>query len=70
MSNEAQKLIVAAIALPEEDRAVIIVELLESITPKELSDAQRAESSSRLEALDRGHFEVLDDDEAARVLES
>lgn len=65
MSREAEKLYEAAVALPQDERAALVMKLLDSIAPS--SDAQIQESLSRLSALEAGTLDDMDDDAAMRL---
>lgn len=69
MRYEADELYEAAVALPETERAVLVVKLLDSIgsTP-EVMAAQAGESVSRLAAMKAGELDVVDDDGAFRLI--
>lgn len=69
MAYKTDDLYDAAVALPETERAVLVVRLLDSIggTP-EVMAAQAGESVSRLAAMEAGDLEVVDNDAAFRLI--
>jgi hypothetical protein len=69
MSYEFEKLFDAAVALPEAERAVLVIKLVDSIggDPTILS-AQGRESVSRLVALETGELDAIDNDETLRPI--
>ena len=69
MSQEAEELFKAAVSLPEAERAALVVKLLDSIAgDADVSSAQARESASRLAALEAGELELIDSDEALRLI--
>ena len=71
MSAEPDDLYEAAVALPEDKRAALVMKLLDSMgVDPAVADAQAAESASRLAAIGTGELEVVDDDEAMRLINS
>jgi hypothetical protein len=69
MTQEAQKLYEAAVALPEDERATLVMKLLDTIgRSQDRAGARSAESLSRLSAFEAGDLEVIDDDEAMRLI--
>lgn len=72
MTREAEKLLEVASRLSVEDRARLAVRLLDSIAAPdavtEVAEAQSAESRSRLEAARAGDAEILEDEDAMRML--
>jgi putative addiction module component (TIGR02574 family) len=69
MSKEAQELLAQAISLPEEERAALVVQLLDSLrADPEAETAQTAESLSRLAAIKAGELEAISNDEAFRII--
>jgi hypothetical protein len=67
MRPEAEKVYEAAVALSEEQRAELVVKLLDSMA-QSMRGAQARESLSRLAALDAGELETLDHDAAMRMI--
>lgn len=70
MTREAEKLLEAAATLPPAERAALVVRLLDSIAAPddEVAAAQRSESSARLDALRDGAIDLVDDDDAMRMI--
>ena len=72
MTREAEKLLEVAAKLPAEDRAKLAVRLLDSIAaPAEqtnIAEAQRTESRSRLDSVRSGEIELVDDEDARRMI--
>lgn len=69
MTREAEELLRAAAALPEIERAALAVRLLDSIAGADDVVASHAdESRDRLAAVQAGNVEVLDDDDAWRLI--
>lgn len=69
MSREAEQLLEAALALPESERAALVMRLLDSMRDDaSVSEAQATESASRLAALHAGELDVVDDDEAMSLI--
>ena len=69
MSHRAEDLYEAAVALPEPERAVLVVKLLDSIGGgPEVTEAQTRESASRLVAMKAGELALVDHDEALRLI--
>ncbi len=71
MTREAEELLEVAVRLPAKERAKLVVRLLDSIADPEANDvveAQRSESRVRLDAARRGEIELVDDDDAMRMI--
>ncbi|MBK8237068.1 MAG: addiction module protein [Deltaproteobacteria bacterium] len=69
MTSEAEELFRAAAALPEVERAALVVRLLDSIAaPSDVVASQADESRRRLAAAQAGDVEMLDDDDAWRLI--
>jgi hypothetical protein len=70
MTREAEKLLEAAAALPPADRAALVVRLLDSISAPDddVAAAHRSESRARLEAAHDGGIDLVDDDDAMRMI--
>jgi putative addiction module component (TIGR02574 family) len=70
MTREAEKLLEVAATLPAEDRAALVVRLLDSIAgpADDVAEAQRSESRERLDAVHDGELELLEDDDAMRMI--
>jgi putative addiction module component (TIGR02574 family) len=70
MTREAEKLLEAAATLPPAERAALVVRLLDSIAAPDddVAAAQRSESTARLDALRDGAIELIDDDDAMRMI--
>ncbi|KIG17086.1 hypothetical protein DB30_03683 [Enhygromyxa salina] len=67
MSDEASRILDAAMKLPEPERAVIAAILADSIgdgfSPEEITAAWIAEAKRRAEAIDRGELELVDSED-------
>jgi hypothetical protein len=71
MSAEPDELYEAAVALPEEKRAELVMKLLDSLgVDPDVAAAQAAESAARLAAIESGELETVDEDEAFRLINS
>jgi len=70
MTREAEELLEAATNLPAAERAALVVRLLDSIAAPEddVAEAQRSESRARLDAARGGEIDLLDDDDAMRMI--
>lgn len=70
MTREAEALLEAAARLPAAERAALVVQLLDSIAAPEddVAEAQRSESRARLDAARSDAFDLLDDDDAMRMI--
>jgi len=69
MSNEAHRVLAAAVALPEQERAALTVHTLDTIRATPTVPAQHAaESVERLAAIRRGEIAVLSSDDAWRLI--
>lgn len=69
VTSEAEELFRAAAALPEVERAALIVRLLDSIAAQsDVVASQADESRRRLAAAQVGDVEILDDDDAWRLI--
>lgn len=69
MSKEAQELLAQAIALPETERAALVVRLLDSLrADPEIDAAHTAESLARLVGVRSGELAVLTSDDALRLI--
>jgi putative addiction module component (TIGR02574 family) len=70
MTREAEELLEAAQNLPAAERAALVVRLLDSIAAPEddVAEAQRSESRARLDAALGGEIDILDDDDAMRMI--
>lgn len=70
MTREAEELLEAAATLPAAERAALVVRLLDSIAAPEddVAEAQRSESRARLDAARGGELDLLDDDDAMRMI--
>ncbi len=69
VTREAEELFRAAAALPETERAALVVRLLDSISAEADVVASHAdESRDRLAAAQAGSVETLDDDDAWRLI--
>jgi hypothetical protein len=63
MSNEAKRVLAAAVAFPEEERAALPVHILDTIRATPTVRAQHAaESVERLAAIRRGEIAILSSD--------
>jgi putative addiction module component (TIGR02574 family) len=72
MTREAEEILAIAEKLSVEERARLAMRLLDSIAAPdertEIAEAQRAESRSRLDAARAGELEVVDDEDAMRMI--
>jgi putative addiction module component (TIGR02574 family) len=70
MSREAEALLKAAATLPPAERAALVVRLLDSIAAPEddVAEAQRSESRARLDAARSDALDLIDDDDAMRMI--
>jgi putative addiction module component (TIGR02574 family) len=70
MTREAEKLLEAAATLPPAERAALVVRLLDSIAAPDddVAAAQRSESRARLDAVRNGAIDLVDDDDAMRMI--
>ena len=69
MSRDAEDLLKAILALPEEDRSELLLRVFESLQPADgTHEAQRTESSSRLAAFERGDLSAIDHEDALRQI--
>lgn len=70
MSREAEALLEAAASLPAAERAALVVRLLDSIAAPEdeVAEAQRSESRARLDAARSEALDLIDDDDAMRMI--
>jgi putative addiction module component (TIGR02574 family) len=70
MTREAEKLFAVAATLPPAERAELVVRLLDSIAAPddEVTAAQRSESRARLDAVRDGAIDLVDDDDAMRMI--
>lgn len=72
MTREAEEILAIAEKLSVEERARLAVRLLDSIAAPdehtEIAEAQRAESRSRLDAARAGELEIVDDEDAMRMI--
>lgn len=69
VTREAEELFRAAAALPEIERAALVVRLLDSIAAAtDVVAAHADESRDRLAAAQAGDVEILDDDDASRLI--
>lgn len=69
MTKQAQQLLAAALTLPEEERATLVVDLLASIRPDaQRSAAQLDESRARLAAHQSGLNVAISNDDAMRLV--
>ena len=67
MRSETEKLYQAAVALSEDQRAELVVKLLDSIS-QPTRGSQDRESLSRLAALDADELELIDHAAAMRII--
>ncbi len=68
--NKADEVFEAAAALPTRERASLVVRLLDTIAaPDELATAHVGESLGRLEAARAGLIDLVDDEDAQRLIE-
>lgn len=70
MTRKAEELLEVAATLPAEERAALVVRLLDSIAAADddVAEAQRSESRARLDAARGGALDVVDDDDAMRMI--
>lgn len=69
VTRETEELFRAAAASPEIERAALVVRLLDSIASDDDAVASQAnESRDRLAAAQAGGVEILDDDDAWRLI--
>jgi putative addiction module component (TIGR02574 family) len=70
MTREAEKLLEVAATLPPAERAALVVRLLDSIAAPDddVAAAQRSESRARLDAARDGVIDLVDDDDAMRMI--
>ena len=70
MSKESPALLAAAVALPEEERAALAIQLLDSIRQAgTLSDDQLQESLDRMKSLRSGTHATVSAEDALRLIE-
>ncbi len=70
MSKESQALLAAAVALPEEERATLAIQLLDSIRQDDtVSDEQLQESLDRMKSLRSGSLATVSAEDALRLIE-
>ena len=69
MTSAAQKLLVDALSLPEDERAALVDALAQSLSgSSDLSPAWKAEIARRIEAVEHGESRLIPGDEvAARI---
>lgn len=70
MTREAEKLLEVAATLLPAERAALVVRLLDSIAAPDddVAAAQRSESRARLDAAHDGAIDLVDDDDAMRMI--
>jgi len=70
MSRETEALLKAAATLPAAERAALVVRLLDSIAAPDddVTEAQRSESRDRLDAARSEALDLIDDDDAMRMI--
>lgn len=70
MTREAEKVLEAAAALTRAERAALVVRLLDSIAAPDddVAAAQQSESRARLDAARDGAIDLVDDDDAMRMI--
>jgi putative addiction module component (TIGR02574 family) len=70
MTREAEKLLEVAVTLVPAERAALVVRLLDSIAAPDddVTAAQRFESRARLDAARDGAIDLVDDDDAMRMI--
>lgn len=70
MTREAEKLLEVAATLPPAERAALAVRLLDSIAAPDddVAAAQRSESRARLDAARDGAIDLVDEDDAIRMI--
>ncbi|MFO0631982.1 MAG: addiction module protein [Nannocystaceae bacterium] len=68
MTREAEELFRAAAALPEAERAALVVRLLDNIAEADVVASHADESRDRFSAAQAGSVESLDDDDAWRLI--
>lgn len=68
--REAEELFDAAVTLPPDERAELVMRLLDSIAAPDddLAAAQASESRARLDAARDGAIDLIDDDDAMRMI--
>jgi len=70
MSKESQALLAAAVALSEEERATLAIQLLDSIRQADtVSDEQLQESLDRMKSLRSGTLATVSAEDALRLIE-
>ena len=70
MSKESQALLAAAVALPEEERATLAIQLLDSIRQAgTVSDEQLQESLDRMKSLRSVSLATVSAEDALRLIE-
>ena len=73
MSDNFAEILLAALSLPEEDRAMLADHLLESLTPpnqKEIDAAWADEVERRIREIDEGKVEMIDGELVMQKLRS
>lgn len=73
MSDNFAEILLAALSLPEEDRAMLADHLLESLTPpnqKEIDAAWAEEIEKRIREIDEGKVETIDGELVMQKLRS
>ena len=70
MTREAEQVLQIAAALPRDERAALIVRLLDSIAAPgdDVTAAQRSESRARLDAARSEAIDLIDEDDAMRMI--
>lgn len=70
MTHEAEQVLQIAAALPWDERAALIVRLLDSIAAPDddVTGAQRSESRARLDAARSEAIDLIDEDDAMRMI--
>lgn len=70
MTREAEELLEAAATLAPGERAELVVRLLDTIAAPDddLAAAQKSESRARLDAVRVGAIELVDHDDAMRMI--
>jgi putative addiction module component (TIGR02574 family) len=70
MTREAERLLEIAATLPPAERAAPVVRLLDSIAApdEDVAAAQQCESRARLDAARDGAIDVVEDEDATRII--
>lgn len=68
MPRDTKELYTTAAALPERERAILIMRLRETLCPPQTQQLHNEESVARLHALLAGELELIEHSEAMRLI--